>query len=788
MVKTLLFSFFILFQTVLFSQEVFKGNHSELDLYIKLRQIPPISVIDKAGQKFQLDKYVEANIRHAGKPFLLLVWGIGEATGAKSLGEIAESGIANEYNIISIFLDYKLDNADRMNKEVEKAAHGNKLDNILLVAANSKDAFAQFYLPYYPMHIFCNKYMRNIYPESLQPISSVKIMLDNLNGGFIQGDKLWHSKEGFITTETDTNAKFYTRFLFSYHFVRYINGTKDTVLTKIGYNVSGSDFPYERDFVMRTETGQLTAFGNFKEGIPIDTFKTWYEDGKVRSVYPVNGTYTFYDKKGELICDGPVLKGLGNGAFTQYTNGKPVGKSNYINGIRSGFQQQVAENGNLKEWFASSEYEFADYLKEGLQKIKKNNLFGFADKSGKIIIPIQFTNAADFKNGIANVSLSHDYFDIDKKGQRIKKEEVVVKPVKIEVQQKKYEQVFFSKDGYRKVKLNNKYGFINEEGVEITAIEYDDVWDFYEGMAAVKKDGKMGFINEKGKLVVAAKYLAADMFINGKARVAAGEYPTIKYGYIDKTGKEIIAVAFGYPRRSGVNYIIIKKDEKYGMLDWNGKTILPFIYESIDDFSQGLAKVEINGLYGYVDEKNIIIGTIKYAEAKDYKDGRAAVKILEGSLPLWGFVDLQGNMAVPFSKKLSRVESFENGYARVVDYENYKWGLIDKTGKNILPFKYSGISWNGYKEDIITAAINDKWGALDKENNIIVPFIYDAARDFDGGILWVQKNKKVGFVNKSGEVVIPIIYEAINDFEGELASVLINGAWKKINRKGEVKD
>ena len=33
-------------------------------------------------------------------------------------------------------------------------------------------------------------------------------------------------------------------------------------------------------------------------------------------------------------------------------------------------------------------------------------------------------------------------------------------------------------------------------------------------------------------------------------------------------------------------------------------------------------------------------------------------------------------------------EEFKDGYATVMLQENEKWGLIDKTGKAILPFKY----------------------------------------------------------------------------------------------------
>ena len=44
-----------------------------------------------------------------------------------------------------------------------------------------------------------------------------------------------------------------------------------------------------------------------------------------------------------------------------------------------------------------------------------------------------------------------------------------------------------------------KYGFINEEGKEITPLKYDYANSFEKGGGVVKLDGKIGFINRNGK-------------------------------------------------------------------------------------------------------------------------------------------------------------------------------------------------------------------------------------------------------------------------------------------------
>ena len=70
----------------------------------------------------------------------------------------------------------------------------------------------------------------------------------------------------------------------------------------------------------------------------------------------------------------------------------------------------------------------------------------------------------------------------------------------------KYDYICDFYDGLARVKLNNKYGFINKQGVEIIQCQYDWVYSFYEGFAMVKLNNKWGFINQEGKEVIPCKY------------------------------------------------------------------------------------------------------------------------------------------------------------------------------------------------------------------------------------------------------------------------------------------
>ena len=55
------------------------------------------------------------------------------------------------------------------------------------------------------------------------------------------------------------------------------------------------------------------------------------------------------------------------------------------------------------------------------------------------------------------------------------------------------------------VKLNKKYGAIDQTNKEIIPLKYDDIWSFNEGLSVVKLNGKWGYIDKTGKEVIPLK-------------------------------------------------------------------------------------------------------------------------------------------------------------------------------------------------------------------------------------------------------------------------------------------
>ena len=118
-----------------------------------------------------------------------------------------------------------------------------------------------------------------------------------------------------------------------------------------------------------------------------------------------------------------------------------------------------------------------------------------------------------------------------------------------------------------------------------------------------------------------------------------------------------------------------------------GKVVIPCIWNSASDFSEGLARVENkNSRWGYIDITGEVVIPCEWSDALDFSEGLAGVRDLHipfTSAPKWGFIDMRGVLAIPYTWDF--VDSFKNGMATVKDHKG-NFLIIDKEG-NVLSNK-----------------------------------------------------------------------------------------------------
>ena len=437
-------------------------------------------------------------------------------------------------------------------------------------------------------------------------------------------------------------------------------------------------------------------------------------------------------------------------------------------------------------------------------------------------------------------------------------------------------------------KENGLYGLINLEGKVITKPIYEKIESvpYKEGELLVKKDGKQGVINSKGVELVGIEYdtIIGDGYYNKEDYKEAGyivgnkQENKMLYGYLNKKGE--MELSADYDEITRINniedqtvYLITTRNGKKGLVK-NGKTVFENIYDQFEyNETIELVKVKQNEKYGIIDLNGKIILPIEY-EGIEYKG-----IYISGT---------RGNKTIDFDKKGKEVTG--NIYKKVISTENEKYfitvgqnnlygiinengvettinkytyieyligeyfaaynannqiGIINQYGSTILPIQYNLIqrikgtnmiqvnntakgNLEIYSSNIqlITIMKNAKlytyddyikivsdnetkylsldgriltnkealpentlfavsryglWGFEDKDGNIVVEQVYDMVTEFNKyGFAGIKEGNKWGIINENGTIIVEPTYEIISSAEPEFI-----GKYYKINYGGE---
>jgi hypothetical protein len=182
---------------------------------------------------------------------------------------------------------------------------------------------------------------------------------------------------------------------------------------------------------------------------------------------------------------------------------------------------------------------------------------------------------------------------------------------------------------------------------------------------------------------------------------------------------------------------------------------------------------------------------------------------------LFGFQNqLTGEVTI--TPKYALVKEFTEGFAAVMNKEN-KWGFINTTGREIVPFVYDGVLpfkekyaavCKGCKSDANKLYFHGgKWGYINDLGQLIIQYKFNEVGSFSEGLAPVcigcsqemitnssdghtfgiaYKDGNFGYINPAGELVIDFKYTSAAEFSQGLALVSIGQHFSYINTQGKI--
>ncbi len=362
---------------------------------------------------------------------------------------------------------------------------------------------------------------------------------------------------------------------------------------------------------------------------------------------------------------------------------------------------------------------------------------------------------------------------------------------------------------------------------------------FYTAFKEEDKSKKRGLIyaNKSGAEEIVLDFKYESIFLDEVGNRIVAEQDG-KWGIYDLEGRKLgnqwyddIGYFADSVGRTDIAMVCVYKDEKWGLVDNNGKAYLPCEYDAISigkstkvicskaeqhDFFEPLIQEFSPTNFEYFEPFTIA----KRSDPRKIKNEKFP-KALAKQNGKWFIINKNGEQPERFS--LTRRGSFEiedKTYTKV--HLNGKEGYANTKSfppEILIPFIYDEMESNHFSDETIIVRIGEQYGLINYKNELIIPIEQDGivrhgkhfyvtnnhlkelyASDgtklsdmkFDSiqyaseGLICVGKNARYGFINEQGELVIPIQYDKAQYFRGGRSKVSYRGKHGYINPNNEI--
>ena len=198
--------------------------------------------------------------------------------------------------------------------------------------------------------------------------------------------------------------------------------------------------------------------------------------------------------------------------------------------------------------------------------------------------------------------------------------------------------------GLRRVYLNNKYNFIDDENKLLFDRWFDFADYFKEGFALVKLNRKYNFINTEGQIAFNQWFDGVGNFMNGFAKVRLND----KYNFINTEGQIAFNQWFDYAERFHEGFATVQLNNKWNFINTEGRILSNQWFDDTWGFSEGFAGVRLNDKWNFINTEGQIAFNQWFDIVWPFSKGVSEV-ILNGK----GYnLDKEGNLTLRESRRI----------------------------------------------------------------------------------------------------------------------------------------
>jgi hypothetical protein len=267
-----------------------------------------------------------------------------------------------------------------------------------------------------------------------------------------------------------------------------------------------------------------------------------------------------------------------------------------------------------------------------------------------------------------------------------------------------------------------------------------NVRDLAKEPLIVVQNGRYGYIDHNGAVVIQPQFLWGDDFDHGYAEV----YVCSRLVSIDASGKVVpLRPANQFdpqPRRLG---------GKVGFVDASGQFKIQPSFDDALPFSDGVAAVQVHGLWGFIDSSGHEVIPPMFKAAYYFREGVVLAETDKGNV----LIDKSGTVLASGYEQLKGIT--EEG--RVPVSRNSKFGYLDLHGNVAIPLEYDDL--DSFSHGLAPVKKGAKWGYIDRDGKVRIPFNFDEAGLFASGLAPARIGKETGFIDVSGKFVFQLAFE-----------------------------